>query len=252
MAAAGSAAQPVEQLRGHPRRAGEASFFHVDPRFDAPAVKVLPGEFYVTDTDLVITTTQDSCIAACVWDAELRVRGINHFLLPDGGGQAASARYGDLAMDPLITQLLQRGASRAAMKAKVFGGDAVVSASGTNKKIRVMVVDDSALVRSLRAEIINQQSDMCCVGAAADPLIARDMIRDLNPDVITLDVEMPRMDGLEFLGRLMRLRPTPVVFGMPREAIAHGAVHEVLPLARLAPRLPEWLRTHSGATSTRV
>jgi len=78
-------------------------------------------------------------------------------------------------------------------------------------KIRVVVVDDSALVRSLLAEIIDRQSDMCCVGAAADPLIARDLIRDVNPDVITLDVEMPRMDGLEFLGRLMRLRPTPVV-----------------------------------------
>ncbi len=78
-------------------------------------------------------------------------------------------------------------------------------------KIRVVVVDDSALVRSLLAEIIDRQSDMCCVGVAADPLIARDLIRDVNPDVITLDVEMPRMDGLEFLGRLMRLRPTPVV-----------------------------------------
>jgi two-component system, chemotaxis family, protein-glutamate methylesterase/glutaminase len=81
----------------------------------------------------------------------------------------------------------------------------------SSQKIRVVVVDDSALVRSLLAEIIGRQTDMCCVGAAADPLIAREMIRDLNPDVITLDVEMPRMDGLEFLGRLMRLRPTPVV-----------------------------------------
>lgn len=78
-------------------------------------------------------------------------------------------------------------------------------------KIKVVVVDDSALVRSLLAEIINRQSDMQCVGAAADPLVAREMIRELNPDVITLDVEMPRMDGLEFLSRLMRLRPMPVV-----------------------------------------
>lgn len=78
-------------------------------------------------------------------------------------------------------------------------------------KIRVVVVDDSALVRSLLAEIINRQHDMQCVGAAADPLAAREMIRELDPDVITLDVEMPRMDGLEFLSRLMRLRPMPVV-----------------------------------------
>ena len=78
-------------------------------------------------------------------------------------------------------------------------------------KTRVVVVDDSALVRSLLGEIINRQSDMECVGAAADPLVAREMIRNLNPDVITLDVEMPRMDGIDFLGKLMRLRPMPVV-----------------------------------------
>jgi two-component system chemotaxis response regulator CheB len=78
-------------------------------------------------------------------------------------------------------------------------------------KIRVVVVDDSALVRGLLAEIIDRQPDMCCVGAAADPLVAREMIRNVNPDVITLDVEMPRMDGIDFLSRLMRLRPMPVV-----------------------------------------
>ncbi len=78
-------------------------------------------------------------------------------------------------------------------------------------KTRVVVVDDSALVRSILSTIINRQPDMECVGAAADPLIAREMIRSLNPDVITLDVEMPRMDGIDFLAKLMRLRPTPVV-----------------------------------------
>jgi two-component system chemotaxis response regulator CheB len=80
-----------------------------------------------------------------------------------------------------------------------------------SKKTTVVVVDDSALVRSLLTEIINREPDMICVGAAADPLLAREMIRTLNPDVITLDVEMPRMDGLDFLARLMRLRPMPVV-----------------------------------------
>ncbi|MBC7957593.1 MAG: chemotaxis response regulator protein-glutamate methylesterase [Cytophagales bacterium] len=78
-------------------------------------------------------------------------------------------------------------------------------------KTRVVVVDDSALVRSLLTEIINRQPDMECIGAAADPLVAREMIRTLNPDVITLDVEMPRMDGIDFLSKLMRLRPMPVV-----------------------------------------
>ncbi len=78
-------------------------------------------------------------------------------------------------------------------------------------KTKVLVVDDSALVRSLLTEIINQQPDMECIGAASDPLIAREMIRTLNPDVLTLDIEMPRMDGIDFLSKLMRLRPMPVV-----------------------------------------
>ena len=78
-------------------------------------------------------------------------------------------------------------------------------------KTRVVVVDDSALVRSLLTEIINRQADMECIGSAADPFVAREMIRNLNPDVITLDVEMPRMDGIDFLSKLMRLRPMPVV-----------------------------------------
>ncbi|MCM1512900.1 MAG: chemotaxis response regulator protein-glutamate methylesterase [Oxalobacter formigenes] len=78
-------------------------------------------------------------------------------------------------------------------------------------KIKVVVVDDSALIRGVMKEIINGQPDMEVVGAAPDPIIARELIRSVNPDVITLDVEMPKMDGLDFLERLMRLRPTPVV-----------------------------------------
>jgi two-component system, chemotaxis family, protein-glutamate methylesterase/glutaminase len=78
-------------------------------------------------------------------------------------------------------------------------------------KTRVLVIDDSALVRSLLTEIINREPDMTCIGAASDPLQAREMIREQNPDVITLDIEMPRMDGIEFLEKLMRLRPMPVV-----------------------------------------
>mgnify|MGYP006142807423 FL=1 len=79
------------------------------------------------------------------------------------------------------------------------------------KKIRVLCVDDSALVRSLMVEIINSHADMEVVAVAPDPLVARELIKEHNPDVLTLDVEMPRMDGLDFLERLMRLRPMPVV-----------------------------------------
>jgi len=77
--------------------------------------------------------------------------------------------------------------------------------------IRVLCVDDSALIRELMVEIINAQPDMQVVATAPDPLVARDLIKRHDPDVLTLDVEMPRMDGLDFLERLMRLRPMPVV-----------------------------------------
>jgi two-component system chemotaxis response regulator CheB len=78
-------------------------------------------------------------------------------------------------------------------------------------KTRVLICDDSALMRAMLTEIINSAPDLTVVGAARDPLQARDMIKELAPDVLTLDVEMPRMDGIEFLDRLMRLRPMPVV-----------------------------------------
>ncbi|MDN5870581.1 MAG: chemotaxis response regulator protein-glutamate methylesterase [Nitrococcus sp.] len=79
------------------------------------------------------------------------------------------------------------------------------------KSIRVLIVDDSALVRQLLTQIINAQPDMEVVGSAADPYQARERIKQLNPDVLTLDVEMPKMDGIKFLEHLMRLRPMPVV-----------------------------------------
>ncbi|MCW6543938.1 protein-glutamate methylesterase/protein-glutamine glutaminase [Yersinia ruckeri] len=78
-------------------------------------------------------------------------------------------------------------------------------------KIRVLCVDDSALMRQLMTEIINSHPDMEMVATAPDPLVARDLIKKFNPQVLTLDVEMPRMDGLDFLEKLMRLRPMPVV-----------------------------------------
>lgn len=77
--------------------------------------------------------------------------------------------------------------------------------------IRVLVVDDSALIRSLLAEIIKQAPDMELVGAAPDAYVAKEMVMKLKPDVITLDIEMPKVDGLTFLDKLMKARPTPVL-----------------------------------------
>lgn len=78
-------------------------------------------------------------------------------------------------------------------------------------KIKVLCIDDSALMRQIMTEIINSHPDMEAVATAPDPLVARDLIKKFNPQVLTLDMEMPRMDGLDFLEKLMRLRPMPVV-----------------------------------------
>ena len=118
--------QHVQQLKQRPRRPGEASFFFYDQHFKYAAVKVLPGEFYVSDEDVVIMTVLGSCIAACIWDSRLRIGGMNHFMLPEGGGDT-SGRYGSYAMELLINELIKRGSTREYMQAKVFGGGAVIS-----------------------------------------------------------------------------------------------------------------------------
>ncbi len=99
--------------------------------------------------------------------------------------------------------------------------------------LRVLVIDDSALVRQMLSSILSQDRDIEVVGCAPDPLVAREMIKRLSPDVLTLDVEMPRMDGLTFLDNLMRLHPLPVVMvssltergaQVTMDALALGAV----------------------------
>jgi chemotaxis protein CheD len=124
---ASAPASRLERLRAQPRKPGEASFFFHDAHFHNDAVKVLPGEFFVADEDILVMTTLGSCIAACLWDRERRIGGMNHFLLPEGQGGADSGRYGSFAMDLLIGELVKRGATRGSMEAKVFGGGAVIS-----------------------------------------------------------------------------------------------------------------------------
>src|ERR1700754_480446 len=80
-----------------------------------------------------------------------------------------------------------------------------------DRPVRVLIVDDSAVIRQLLSTLLAQDPEIEVVGTAADPLIARDRIKALNPDVVTLDVEMPNMDGLTFLRKIMTLRPMPVI-----------------------------------------
>ena len=110
-----------------PRKPGEASFFFWDAHFKNDAVKVLPGEYFVSDEDMLIVTTLGSCIAACLWDRERRIGGMNHFMLPERQ-RRHRGRYGSYAMELLINELIKRGASRATLEAKVFGGGAVIAA----------------------------------------------------------------------------------------------------------------------------
>lgn len=121
----------LDRLKAAPRRPGEASFFFYDAHFKSDAVKVLPGEFFVHDEDVAVMTTLGSCIAACLWDRERKVGGMNHFMLPDGAGTGDSGRYGSYAMELLINELIKRGASRATLEAKVFGGGAVIAGMTT-------------------------------------------------------------------------------------------------------------------------
>ena len=119
----------VAQLKAQPRKQGEASFFFYDAHFKNAAVKILPGEYYVDNEDILVMTTLGSCIAACLWDRTAMVGGMNHFMLPEGAGD--SGRYGSFAMELLINELMKRGAVKSRMEAKIFGGGAVISGMNT-------------------------------------------------------------------------------------------------------------------------
>ena len=114
----------LTHLKAQVRQPGEASFFWYEPKFDSVAVKVLPGEYFVGSEELPITTTLGSCIAACLWDSQARIGGLNHFLLAEGSD--GSGRYGSFAMDILINEMMKRGAMRSSLQAKVFGGGQVI------------------------------------------------------------------------------------------------------------------------------
>ncbi len=103
---------------------------YYDRHFDSEAAKILPGEYFVTDSGMLLVTVLGSCVAACIRDTKTGMGGMNHFMLPDDGGRemvGASARYGTYAMEVLINHLLKMGARRNSLEAKVFGGGAVMA-----------------------------------------------------------------------------------------------------------------------------
>ena len=114
--------------------AGEANTFYFERAFERNAVKVLPGEFFVSGDDIVLSTVLGSCVAACIWDRSAAIGGMNHFLLAEPSGNArdrygASARYGAFAMEQLVNKVLTRGSGRKAnLEIKVFGGGLISGA----------------------------------------------------------------------------------------------------------------------------
>ena len=110
---------------------GVATNIYYDRHFDINAVKLLPGEFYVTGERMMLVTVLGSCVAACVRDPQFGIGGMNHFMLPESVHEAdsplsSSARYGTYAMEVLINQLIKLGARRNKLEAKVFGGGNVL------------------------------------------------------------------------------------------------------------------------------
>ena len=112
---------------------GEASTVYFEREFERNAVKLLPGEYFVSEDDIVLSTVLGSCVAACMWDRNARVGGMNHFMLPgdptrgtDADPIGLAGRYGVFAMEQLINELIKRGARKTNLEAKLFGGGAVL------------------------------------------------------------------------------------------------------------------------------
>lgn len=127
----------VRKVRSEAPPAEPRGYF--DPKFNAQALKVLPGEYLVVQRDVMLVTVLGSCVSACIRDPLAGVGGMNHFMLPDAGGDGGtsswgneSARYGSYAMEMLINDLLKQGASRSRLETKVFGGGAVLAGFTAN------------------------------------------------------------------------------------------------------------------------
>ncbi len=186
----------LQQPHGLP---GQANLFYFDSHFQCSAVKVLPGEHFVSGDDLLITTVLGSCIAACLWDAQQRVGGMNHFLLPDSDAPEASGRYGAHAMDLLISEMLKLGACREHLQAKIFGGAQVMHSFTT---LNVGERNTEFVRQYLRAEHIALVSEgvlgihprkLCYFPATGRALVKR--LAHAHPQV--LPTQMDRGDSVD-------------------------------------------------------
>ena len=170
----------LEALKGRPRKPGEASFCYWDAHFRNESVKVLPGEYFVYDEDILITTTLGSCIAVCLWDRERRIGGMNHFMLPEGSGE--SGRYGSFAMELLINELMKSGASRMTLEAKVFGGGAVIggmSSINVGERNTRFVID---YLQTERIPIVSRDVlEICARKVCFLPASGKAMVKRLAP-----------------------------------------------------------------------
>ena len=188
---------------------------------DAPpdTVFLLPGEMHFARQPTVISTLLGSCVAVALSDGRRRWGGMNHYLLPDAGAfdQPVRARILDEVRRLLapgggaVLRRPSREPGRFADRSPPARSRRVPARSLTMPPIRVLIVDGSAAVRQVLARELAKDPAIQVVGAAPDPFIARDMIQALKPDLLTLDLEMPKLDGLSFLRRLMEHLPMPVI-----------------------------------------
>jgi chemotaxis protein CheD len=186
----------------HDSTAQMAPTRYFDTQFQCDAVKILPGEYFITNREILIVTVLGSCVAVCLRDRVTGIGGMNHFMLPDGE-QSGSARYGAYAMEVLIDHLLKLGAQRAQLEAKVFGGGHVMSAFQANE-IGVRNADfaldylDKAVVPVVASDLL----DICARKVYFFPGTGRVLVRkftQLNNDTL-LDRE------IEYRSKLNRRR----------------------------------------------